>query len=427
MSIPKFSFEWLLALFSFETFFVLFLFSPQFKNTPFFCEIPDITMLLMLVLIPWFLIHLLKTEKGSFWNQEILSFLLFSGWCLVSTLWADRTTYSISKALCFGIYNIPAFFMAYSVIGENPERLKRFFVSIILFSVWVHVEAYIAFIKSNWQIVDVLGNNYLVTGQTLGFGFILLCLSGFFLFQKNVHNQKTICTPLFLLTMFLCGTYSYIQLYLGGRGPVIAVILTLLFFYAYGFRKDEAKTYNSYFLYLLLSCVFIFSVFYIIFEPQNCGFLDRTKIVTHGLSDESISLRLEYYESAIKAFLNHPLKGLGFGGWAIFHHTQYHHTPELQDLRNVLWRHPHNIGLEVLAETGFIGGIFGIWFGVNVFKKTPFSKMPYSFLDAACVLLLGFSLFNALKSGDRSDNILFFVMSGIGCGYIKQQNSKIIY
>lgn len=54
----------------------------------------------------------------------------------------------------------------------------------------------------------------------------------------------------------------------------------------------------------------------------------------------------------------------------------------------------------------------------------PFSNMPHSFLGAACVLLLGFSLFNALKSGDLSDNILFFVMSGIVCGYIKQQNDK---
>jgi O-antigen ligase len=154
----------------------------------------------------------------------------------------------------------------------------------------------------------------------------------------------------------------------------------------------------------------IYAIFYWLFKTETCHFLLRTY---ESHSDESIILRLEYYGSAISAFLKHPLLGLGFGGWALFHDTLYHFVPEAHDLREVLWRHPHNIGLEVLSETGLIGGLLGIWFGILIFKRTAFRLLGHSFLDSAPILLLAFSLFNALKSGDLNDNIFLFVMAGI--------------
>jgi O-antigen ligase len=132
--------------------------------------------------------------------------------------------------------------------------------------------------------------------------------------------------------------------------------------------------------------------------------------------DESIGLRLEYYESAISAFLKHPLVGLGFGGWAQFHDTLYHYVPDAHDLRDVFWRHPHNIGLEVLAETGLVGGVLGGWFGILILKKISFKHIVRSFSDAVPILMFAFSFFNALKSGDLNDNLLFFTMTGILAG-----------
>ena len=105
--------------------------------------------------------------------------------------------------------------------------------------------------------------------------------------------------------------------------------------------------------------------------------------------------------------------GVGFGGWAELHDVQYHFTHVAHDLRDVFWRHPHNIGLEVLAETGLIGGLFAIAFGVAVFKRLQFKQCMNSFEGCASVLLFLFSFFNALKSGDINDNILFIAMAGI--------------
>ncbi|MES2608285.1 MAG: O-antigen ligase family protein [Pseudomonadota bacterium] len=416
-------------LFSFETFFVLFLFSSQFKDAYPFFLIPHITLLLTAILIPWFIILYRKNVNAKFLTVETMSFLLFSIWCLISACWVERTTYSISKALCFGVYTVPAFFMAYSIIGANQERLKRFLYAIGILSFWVHLEAYKECVLSHWQWVDVLGSNYLVTGQTLGFGLILLSLVSFFVMktlEKDDSDEKIALKHciLFWSLMFLCGSYAYIQLHLGGRGPVIGVILTALYFYIYGVYKGESKLCAKHFLHISLCCISIYFFFDWIFEAHTCHFLSRmTKmIVPNEISphtfevDESLGLRLEYYESALSAFLKHPLLGLGLGGWAQFHDTLYHYMPEAHDLREVFWRHPHNIGLEVLAETGIIGGMLGIWSGILIFRKILFKQLTRSFLDAAPILLLAFSFFNALKSGDLNDNILFFVMAGISAG-----------
>ena len=413
--------------FSFETFFVLFLFSSQFKNVYPFSLISNITLLLTIILIPWSCLLYRKRSETKFLTAETGSFLLFSMWCLVGSFWVvPHTPYSISKALCFGVYTIPSFFMAYCVIGSDQARLKRFLYAILIFSFLVHFDAYKEFVVSNWHIVDVLESNYLVTGQTLGVGFILLVLLSFFNLQESEKNgsiEKTVLENrlLFWFLILLCGTYAYIQLHLGGRGPVLGVILTLLCFYMYGACHRKAQLCRKHFLYVSLTCVGSYLFFDFIFDTQTCHFLSRiNKIISPckgslqgPVMDESLGLRLEYYKSATSTFLKHPIFGVGFGGWAQLHDILYHYVPETHDLREVLWRHPHNIALEVLAETGLLGGLLGAWFGARVLKKIDFKRLQHSFLDAAPVLLLFFSFFNALKSGDLNDNILFFVMTGI--------------
>ena len=404
-------------VFSFETFFVFFLFSYQFKNSYPFSLFPDITLFFTFILLPWFIVLYRRMPTVCLFHSETVSFLLFSFWVLLSSFWVTQTSYSISKSLCFAVYTIPSFFMAYFIIAMNDERLKRFFSVVVFLSIWAHLEAYKEFILSHWVVVDVLGNNYLVTGSTLGSGFILLTVFSFSLLKDEQTNN----TVFFWLLMTLCGTYAYIQLQLGGRGPVIGVILTLCYFYINGFRKNDSQFYIRHFLYFIIYCVFIYLFLYFFFRAGACNFLGRVYNivgldslgVNNVVVDESISFRLEYYRSAISVFLENPFLGLGFGGWALFHDTLYHYTPLAHDLREVLWRHPHNIGLEILSETGLIGALLGIWFGILIFRKKLFLLSACSFLDLASILLFIFSLFNALKSGDLNDNILLFVTAAI--------------
>jgi len=455
------------SIFSFETFFVLLLFSPQFINAYPFSLVPNLALFLAIILSAWFVGITRKSPAITVLTTETLAFLLFSGWCLMRAFWVDRpthssSTYAISKALCFGVYTVPAFFMAYCIIGADQQRLKRFLFAIGILSFWVHFASYRDLVRAHWKGVDVLGANYLVTGQTLGVGFICVCLLSFFIMKAcestapaggtapaesaepdestpptattapdestapaeahaSCQRQKFRDRVVFWLLMLACGSYANVQLHLGGRGPVVGIVLTMMYFYIYAARRGHARLCGKHFASVSAVCVFSYFFFSWLFETDTCSFVSRAcRIIfpndvepnQFGM-DESLGLRLEYYQSALALFLKHPLFGVGFGGWAHLHDTLYHYTPEPHDLRDVFWRHPHNIALEVLVETGVVGGLLGIWYGVLVFKKFVRKHLVHSYLDAAAVLLLLFSLFNALKSGDLNDNILFFVMAGI--------------
>ena len=57
----------------------------------------------------------------------------------------------------------------------------------------------------------------------------------------------------------------------------------------------------------------------------------------------TVALREDFYHSAILAFIEHPIGGVGTGGWPVFYNNQ--DVP----------RYPHNFVLEVGAEQGVIG------------------------------------------------------------------------
>ncbi len=259
--------------------------------------------------------------------------------------------------------------------------------------------AYQAFYYSGGYIFDVLGNNYLVTGQTLGCGFILLVVDSLFCI-KSKNDKKG---PYWAL-MFLCATFFYIQLNLGGRGPVVGVALVLITFYSYGMTQtSDRKLYLRHLFHLTLICVLGYWLVKWLFTAGTNHFTARTvAMITNPELDDPINFRFGYYKSAIEAFLAHPLMGVGFGRWVHYH-----------DMGGLPWKHPHNIILEVLSETGLIGGVFGAWFGWSVLKNIPYKNLNHSFLKMGTVCLFLFSAFNALKSGDLNDNILLFVMAGI--------------
>src|SRR5205085_9636220 len=104
---------------------------------------------------------------------------------------------------------------------SNPKKLRRFFMAILIFASVVHLEVYRVLLHSHSKIYDVLGNNYLITGQTLGCGFIILIVSSLHLLRQG---ERGIYWGLILL----CGTFFYIQLSLGGRGTVIVAGVVVL-------------------------------------------------------------------------------------------------------------------------------------------------------------------------------------------------------
>jgi O-antigen ligase len=117
--------------------------------------------------------------------------------------------------------------------------------------------------------------------------------------------------------------------------------------------------------------------------------------------------RLEFYGSALKAFWENPLIGLGFGGWPMYH-----------GLGDVSY-HPHNIFLEIMAETGTVGLLFFLAFLFVCLKGLKLNNIRSNLsLRMFCLIAL-FAFINACKTGDLHDNILLFFSLSLVAGLKK--------
>ena len=393
------------TIFSLECLFVLWLFSYQYKNITLLSHFPDVTLLSLTLLLP-LAIWLYRKEKEPFSppvykDFPFLSFLIFSIWLICSCFWSESHHYKLEKILNFSIYTTPGVWIAYKLIGSSRERTQRLLVCFAAFAIFVGAESYRIFITQGLhQIPSILETNYLTTGQTVGVG--LCCLAHFSLvyflkFQKD-KNFRTIFAPITLSLLFALLTYALVNL--GGRGPVISTILSVLFYvcimlWKYPKLRLKIITHGSLLFTLSLT---VFVVLNVLFDHSTSHFGARiAPLVTKGEIDGAVQERFDFYITAFQAFLSSPLWGIGLGGWPLFH--------GLGDIS----LHPHNIFLELLAETGVIGFLlFCMFLFVSLKKNFKQSLFCHSQQYLLLALVL-FSFFNALKTGDLHDNLLLFI------------------
>ena len=144
------------------------------------------------------------------------------------------------------------------------------------------------------------------------------------------------------------------------------------------------------------------------------AFKDVQKIITYMKSDDpdiytSVSIRLRTWKTAIDEFKENPVFGSGIG-------ISYY-----DNVLNMGLVHPHNIVLELLAETGLVGfGVFAILFGL-IFKRAFLiyrqlaidNRMAFLFYPLS---LLFFFLFSSLHT-DLSTEYFKWYFAGIIAGF----------
>jgi O-antigen ligase len=390
------------ALFSFESFIVLWLFSYQYKNAFEIFTSPDITVLLTLFLIPWGLFLYWKDKANSkLSDRTVFIFLGMSLWFIASSFWSPSHTYKLEKTLCYTLYTIPGFLMGYLIIAKNPTRIKRIMGAFFVFSVLVLAECYRVFlIKGLATISDVLNTNYLVTGQTLGVGLLVLVPYSYFIFisnkMKNNGFPVDFSSTSWFGILFLSSLFFYALINLGGRGPVLATATALTIFYGVKCWQNSVSKSTIHCGVLTLFCILAYFILNGIFDHAGSHFEQRVVPILAGQIDEAVNERFTYYQSALQIFFQHPFIGVGFGGWPISH--------GLEDVS----LHPHNIFLEILSETGLIGMALFLLMLVTVFRDIKVSFIFSTFESTTVALLTIFSFINAQKTGDLHDNILLF-------------------
>ncbi|HUK24529.1 MAG TPA: O-antigen ligase family protein [Terriglobales bacterium] len=179
----------------------------------------------------------------------------------------------------------------------------------------------------------------------------------------------------------------------GARGPMIGAVLCVLFALVY-FRQlwlDAA----------LLGAAGILGLAQIGIPMASFNYLGTL------LSDDpssAMATRTGLLELAWHLFREHPLLGVGIGGFAY-----YSRDPE-----NTF---PHNIFLEIGAELGFIALIaftaLVVWVFWEAYKQLRERDFPFRLEAAGVFSLLIFGFIQMIKSGDVNDNRTMWLLMGL--------------
>lgn len=393
---------------------MLWLFSYQYKNAFDIFTSPDITVLLTLILIPWgIFLYGKDKEKFKLSDPSVLIFLGMSLWFIASSFWSPSHTYKLQKTLCYTIYTIPGFLMGYLIISKNIERLNRLIGAFFLFSALVLAESYrVFFVNGLATISDILNTNYLVTGQTLGVGMLILIPYSYTKFMEQKNGSASPSTikgftnlhKLWFWGLFLSSLFFYVLINLGGRVPILATAAAVAIFYGVKCWQNSLLKPAIHCGVLVLLCILSFFSLNGLFDHTGSHFHQRVAPLLTGQIDDAVNERFTYYQSAFSVFLDHPFVGVGFGEWPISH--------GLGDVS----LHPHNIFLEILSETGLVGLA---WFMALLYVVFRNLKLRFYFSTperSSLILITIFSFINAQKTGDLHDNLLLFFTLSLCAG-----------
>jgi len=381
-------------IFSFETFFVLYLFAGRFKADPRFAWFPvDLTILFMLLSLVSGYSLMIKSKMKLTWYKlsTVLLYFLFAVWSIVTLAWAPFTHYALDKALRILTLVTWAYIGSALFIACDYRRVQRFYVLLVLFSFWITVEALMSYFVKDYSeiIVKEILVNYIGVSRVISMAFGILVITFFDQNKWIVKIFYIISISILFITL----------LAIGGRGPfiasVIGIILILLL-------KISLK--NVFHISGLFIVVVIMVVLFADHLPMTTIY--RLSIISEQpLGGMSIAGRLERIEGALKQFQEAPVLGKGIGSFFYF----YGDTNLKRD-------YPHNLLLEIASETGFVGILFFFMLVFVVICKFPWKLIRSNSLYAVVAYLVINSFINAMVSGDIPDNRVMFAALGLMVG-----------
>ncbi|MCK4293066.1 MAG: O-antigen ligase family protein [Planctomycetes bacterium] len=388
-----------------EITFALFLNAGAFKSDPRLASILpgffDLTIFFGLIAGLSILLNVVKNKlkiphiSSTFFIPYSFLVLLM----LASLLYTEAPIYGKDKFLRFiTIGTLSAFGPIF--LFKERKRLYNFFCVFIAISTLMVIVSTISasFTSSGFHMA--FGSNWLALGRMAGTASLIILFC--FLLPRKTKGRKNIWTILFLLNTF--GLF-----YTGGRGPVIAFVITLLLLAILTLLSLLIKrSKNDTRILKTTSLVTVMIFLVILIFPQPFGTLiNRVRVaLTEPRGGSSISLRLNSYGSAIKAISQHPLLGVGIGGFSVYHSG-------IDQLS-----YPHNIFLEIWCELGVLGIIVFIFLITlcifSLFKlKDKYRDEKQYLLITTILTVFVFAFINTLFSGDINNNRLFFTWFGI--------------
>ncbi|MCB1221168.1 MAG: O-antigen ligase family protein [Planctomycetales bacterium] len=390
------------VIFSFEMTLVMFLFAGIYKEDARFAWIPgDITVLtfgLSFVTGMYLLVR-----RGLVFRREAVVItgmaILFVIWALLSYLWSPSINYSLRKVALLASLTLWPLASFALIVSHERVRVRRFFVVLMLFSLWIAIESALALLLAARSgirgfVVTSLSTNYLGLGRVIGPG--MLVLVAYYVYFLRGTWQKLLGAGAILM-------YAVLMLGIGSRGPFLAMTVACGWIVLANLRP--ARNIRQITLRLLLAitalCMVLGVVFYFVTSGAE---LPRTLQRLQEAQEEGFegSTRFGGYAATWAMVDESPIWGRGIGSWPVLNG------------RGDIRAYPHNIFLEVFFELGIIGLLMFVGMLFYAWRLLPpkrvLQREPWMMLAAAQLLS---AFINANISGDLNDNKLFWAFLGM--------------
>ncbi|HOI72952.1 MAG TPA: O-antigen ligase family protein [Syntrophales bacterium] len=391
------------TFFSFEFVFLLFLFAGCYKARPWLHWVPvDLTALFfaMSVAVGMFI---LARKKARFAGDALIvvgigGFLFL--YATVSLTWSPGVLYAGKKALYLCTLTFWPLIAAALIVADRAERVRYFLGGLFFFALWFAVESLFSFFQSSdqrlWAIgVAVDGADYISIGRIISLGAI--SIYGYYML--NAESGLSMFLSLALLCCFV-----FVLMILGGRGPLLGMIVSFALIPIAGWKKSSPfHLWNR--KHVFLMCIAILAVAilagYMVSHSSLMPTIRRTYYLFVGIG-ESPLLRLDYYWRALRLWVEAPILGHGLGSWPLL--------VGFGDIKE----YPHNVILELLVELGLVGFLLFLAIPLRALYQNRFLKATQCVPTLLIILMIFVDLFvNALCSGDLSDNRLLFAAAGM--------------
>jgi len=386
-----------------EWFFALFLFAGYYKADPRFAFIQTYIDLTLLFLFLSFLVFLRRLLKEPFVQKmpagfvKVATFFLLLAACLLGGLFITQSEgYGFDKTVRFIVLTGWAFFGTAFLITDYLS-LRSFSWAVVTISTMMAIDALLNYPGvGKIGFVTALGSNYIALARAGGLG--LLATLVFLLPTERKPLAKCCLWGIAVLQ-------TWATLSAGARGPVLALVISLLVFFAlsvWGFPHLKVERFS-----LKLSMVLLIAVVLVTTVAQELfsTFLFRMQVLTTYLG-ESAAMRLDLYQEALRLWVGSPIWGVGTGGFAVA-------VTGSEFIRE----YPHNIVLELAAETGLLGVLvlgMMIFMAFSIGLASIKNSSGLARITARYLLVSAcFALLNAMVSGDINDNRMLFTYLGL--------------
>ncbi len=314
---------------------------------------------------------------------------------MLSLFYTPNFEYGLKKVFEFMFTTTVACFIPFFLF-RNLLIISRFLGTILLIGIVFVVVILIANpYSTSFEFKTKIGSNYLLIQHMSG-------MAGLIILYYYVMRAKSVRYTIWLFSLFV--TIMGVILYVGGKGPVLAFVVTTFFM---SIKSVKVTKRISLLLHSKRQLLFPILVIvtgsavltFFMFTQDFSALIWRIGFIFSGEHYSQVE-RLENARIALTLFQQNPFFGVGIGGFSA-------HSFVLEGVER--FRYPHNIIIEVLSELGLVGFLlfsFIITFSfrhlLSIQKKYLNSHFPTVF-----IALFLFTFLNAMTSQDITNPALF--------------------